>query len=475
MGPRRPTPDSEVLASSDDDVDRHHQDPSRSAQSSARPPRRPSWLAEGQLLPARKSSFAGAGPVSPMSSQGESPSVEPPAWATSPGQSSTVARPPAVTAASFPWSSSIWNSDTRKELPARLAEVLPSPTSAERSSGWGVAHDDNDSVSSDANIPFAIPLHPTPKSYRSQSYSVGQLDPDTNGLLPHRSLLGQARAAGQPSGLRNRPSRPSMLSELSRDSTSLDQVQEAEDDGVADEEDDLVPNGTRWGSRHASDAAAVEHLSREKALLRQAAMANQLENARLRGQAINSPTTSVASMSSLTAPSMTQRRPSHGHRIQESVPEESDYAVDEVDDLDELHAFTSRNLGGRRFSEFGVDADGRFGSLEHRKIENLKKGYWQSSLGFGAPADGPQSRRHSFADVPARSGSVSSSAEHPLGTTGAHIDPSQVRPARADKPSRLAEAVARPIHLDQGELPFVVFSPGTEVHAWTVVAKLSLP
>jgi hypothetical protein len=41
----------------------------------------------------------------------------------------------------------------------------------------------------------------------------------------------------------------------------------------------------------------------------------------------------------------------------------------------------------------------------------VKKGHWVTSLGFGGLADIPQSRRHSFADVPTRQGSVSSAGE----------------------------------------------------------------
>lgn len=41
-------------------------------------------------------------------------------------------------------------------------------------------------------------------------------------------------------------------------------------------------------------------------------------------------------------------------------------------------------------------------SAENRTLENVKKAHWQSSLGFGGLIDTPQSRRHSFADVPIR-------------------------------------------------------------------------
>ena len=100
--------------------------------------------------------------------------------------------------------------------------------------------------------------------------------------------------------------------------------------------------------------------------------------------------------------------------MQEPLPEESDYAIDELDEINELNEMASKGLLARRMSEYGAAGQQRlssYASLENRKLENVKKAYWQSSLGFGGLADIPQSRRHSFADVPARQGSVSSAGE----------------------------------------------------------------
>ncbi|KAK5276576.1 hypothetical protein LTR40_011453, partial [Exophiala xenobiotica] len=49
---------------------------------------------------------------------------------------------------------------------------------------------------------------------------------------------------------------------------------------------------------------------------------------------------------------------------------------------------------------------------ENRNIDGSKKAHWQTSLGFGPIPEAPQSRRHSFADVPTRHGSFSSSAAY---------------------------------------------------------------
>ncbi|KAI9885098.1 MAG: 60S ribosomal protein L15 [Watsoniomyces obsoletus] len=398
---RRLTPDSEALASSDDELDKRSRDGTAVGPPGARTtPRRPSWLGDVQnttARPVRKSSIAGAGSVSPRSSQPNSPSVEPPIWGTVPSPGLTRGQPVAPgTGSSFLWSSNIWNgTDTRKDPPSRLAEVMPSPMSERGSVDYDVAP-------GDSTIPFAIPLHPTPKSYRSQSYSVGQLDLD---LHPRPGPLPGRVKPSQPPGLQHRPSRPSLLGDLSRDGSALDRVHEAENDEEVDEEDaEAMSNGANHRARHASDAVLNAPM-RENLLRRQMAVTTQAENMRWPGRGGS---TTVA-----TAPTARRMPSGMAHRIQGSVPEESDYAVDEADEVDDLHSL-SPNLTGRRFSEFGTNtADSRFAALvypEHRKIESLKKGYWQSSLGFGGLTDIPQSRRHSFAEVPARNGSVTSSA-----------------------------------------------------------------
>ena len=386
--------------------------------------------------------MAGASSVSPLNSQPNTPATDNLVWATSPGSGMGRSQVPG---SSFTWSSAIWNSDSRREPPARLAEVLPSPTS-DAPPSLGSSQNEQDllagslvrEATGDSTIPFPIPLHPTPKSYRSQSYSVGQLDPDANGALPS-PLLGsyfQGRVkAGQPSGLQHRPSRPSMLSELSHESTSLDQVREAEDDNP-------FADSSLHGTRSTSDAFTVEQLARENAILRQAAATNQLENMRLRNRA-----------ASATAP-VSHKLGGIGHRIQGSVPEESDYAVDELDDLHELHTFTSRAPSGRRYSEFSVDTEGRYPSSalpENRKVESVRKSYWQSSLGFGGLAEGQQSRRHSFADVPTRNGSVGTTVDHLYSAEVGEGELDRGLGGRDENAGRFAESGGRPSRDDHGE------------------------
>ncbi|KAF5017119.1 hypothetical protein F66182_10997, partial [Fusarium sp. NRRL 66182] len=236
---RTSTPDSEALASSDDEVDHRHESAQVAAQSASQPPkpvRRPSWLNETSqtLGRPRKGSFASSS-MSPTTSHPSTPSGETGAGVWGSHSTSSVMGRSAGPSA-FPWGTGIWNSD-RKDPPARLSEVLPSPTSTMPPGGGNnsffVSEVQTSPVSREpgpnSQIPFAIPLHPTPKTYRSQSYSVGQLDPETTTAPPAMSssaVMGRARHPA----LQHRPSRPSMLSEMANDGTMLGKVKEVEDD-----------------------------------------------------------------------------------------------------------------------------------------------------------------------------------------------------------------------------------------------------
>ena len=148
------------------------------------PTRRPSgtsWLSE---IPSqrRKPSITFGAPSSPAESYQVTSPADQGMWlsAVSPGGLGTGRTHPA-SSASFPWGSGIWNE--KKEAPARLQEVMPSQSSAPKINSSLLSNDYSSPPGSrgtlgDASIPFTIPLHPTPKTYRSQSYSVGQLEQD---------------------------------------------------------------------------------------------------------------------------------------------------------------------------------------------------------------------------------------------------------------------------------------------------------
>jgi hypothetical protein len=121
-------------------------------------------------------------------------------------------------------------------------------------------------------------------------------------------------------------------------------------------------------------------------------------------------------MSSASANSGYSVTGSHNlHRIQGSVPEETDLAVEDLDELGDFPGYNNtRSSTRRRFSEHSTNIEKQFptfASLENRTRENIKKAQWQTTLGFSGIPEVPQSRRHSFADVPARHVSTSSSGD----------------------------------------------------------------
>jgi len=389
---RRSTPDSEALASSDDEPDSHRQDTPQAPVQPQKPVRRASWLndtSQGTLPHPRKGSFAGAS-MSPTTSHPSTPSGEVgAAWATHSSSSAAMGRGH-QTNAPFSWGTGIWTAE-RKEPPSRLTEVLPSPTSTVPSgpsffNGEGTMSQTSPTPreqGTSSQIPFAIPLHPTPKTYRSQSYSVGQLDPESTTALPSSALTGRTRAPGPP-GLQHRPSRPSMLSEMSSDGSTLGKVKEVEDDEESTSES---PKGTH--QQLTSDAKTIEMLTRENALLRQQ---QYQQSIRIRPRASTAATFGLGG---------------NGYSVHDPVPEESDYAVDELDDTIDGQDPAARRAFTRRMSEY----TGSYRFVPDRKLENVKKAIWQSSLGFSGLSDIPQSRRHSFADVPTRQPSISSMGE----------------------------------------------------------------
>ncbi|CAM1504142.1 Fc.00g017330.m01.CDS01 [Cosmosporella sp. VM-42] len=384
LSARTSTPDSEALASSDDEAD-HRTESNQALSQPQRPVRRASWLNETSqtLSRPRKGSFA-SGSMSPTTSHPSTPSAESggAAWGSH-STSSIMGRPAGPT---FSWGQTgIWNSD-RKDPPSRFSEVLPSPTSTlPPGSNSFFGSDPQTSPASrepgpNSQIPFAIPLHPTPKTYRSQSYSVGQMESEATppAVMSSSAMMGRARHPA----LQHRPSRPSMLSEMANDGNMLGKVKEVEDD------DDESTTESLQGSFHQSAESKIESLTRENAMLRQ----QHQYNARIRPRAA----TGAAYVG-------------NGYALRESVPEESDFAVDELDEANESGEALAKRALNRRMSEYGTGPVRTPFGIDNRKNDNanLKKALWSSSLGFSA-ADISQSRRHSFANMPTRQGSISS-------------------------------------------------------------------
>lgn len=408
---RRSTPDSEALASSDDDGD-HAPLTHTVTAPPTKPTRRTSWLNEVPLSAQRKHSLPG-GPLSSGPSNPASPASEQAPWVTttSPGLSGSF-NWNQTGGSSFPWGTGIWNTDSRKEPPPRLSEIVPSPTMSNPPPASGALGDEmlspiTRTISGDSAIPFSIPLHPTPKTYRSQSYSVGQMDPEFLGIMAHKSGAGQypsgrSRGPGQMSAVQTRPPRPSVLGELGHDSAMLGRVRE-------DEDDDEGLNGSDSDHYSSSQARTIEQLARENALLRQAAAAGQMEHQ------FRDRTPSSASAANVHAL----------RRVRGGVPEE-DLAVEDLGELRDISGYSHmRSNAGRRFSEHSANLEQQVpypSPLENRALENVRKAHWQTSLGFGSVADIPQSRRHSFADVPMRQSSISSVDSHATATARAGLD-----------------------------------------------------
>lgn len=438
-GVRRSTPDSEALASSDDDGE--HAQLHTITAPPTKPARRTSWLNEVPLAVQRKHSLSG-GPLTGGPSNPASPSTDQAPWATnpSPGLSGSFNwNQPGNS--SFPWSTGIWNNpDSRKEPPPRLSEIVPSPTMTNPPPAPGSIGEERLSpitrtISGESAIPFQIPLQPTPKTYRSQSYSVGQMDPEYLGMMANKTGAGAAYTGGRPRGPgqmssgQPRASRPSVLGELGHDPAMLGRVRE-DDDG------DESLNGSEGDMNYsATQARTIEQLARENALLRQAAAAGQMDS-RYRDRA-------NSSASATGAHSL--------HRIRGGVPEEQ-MGGEDLDELRDIPGYSNmRSNPRRRFSEHSANLEQQFPSypspLENRALENVRKAHWQTSLGFGGVADMPQSRRHSFADIPMRHASVGSIESHSTATPRAGLGDHDDGYGNIDYSNQNPSAQARKSHI----------------------------
>ena len=350
-GIRRSTPDSEALASSDDEGD-----PNRTI---AQPPkmqkpaRRTSWLNDVPTANAtlnRKTS--GNMPYSPTASNPGTPASEQPTWLSMTNTSAAgwTGGPNSSTAA---WPS-IWsNQDARKE-PSRLHEVM--------------------SNSQEAGLPFSIPLQPTPKTFRSQSYSVGQLESAMGAVTTSPVEQNRYRQSGHMPSLQRRTSRTAGLGVVN--ATGLDRLHE--EDG--EEYQNVNPDQYQ--------ASRIEKLERENAQLRAAHAGSR-----------------TFSTSALTTGPSSSFRP---FRTQGSLPEEYDDAVDDQESMSGSGLLQRRDNASRRMSEQALAPYERQAGIEARGFDDARNAKWQTHLGFGGIPEQPQSRRHSMADVPARHASMGS-------------------------------------------------------------------
>jgi hypothetical protein len=338
---RRPTPDSDVLASSDEDRDHvQTRPPIRQAPGSYSGARRlsSSWLHD--IQPNRKNSLPSTSFADPLPS---TPSLDLP-----------HSRP---STSSFAWNT---NSFSSNPSGSRLREVLPSPTSAfapgdkPLPSPTTVDHDNG--IGFLLNQQHQLPLR---KAVRSQSYSIGQGDIEN-------SPVGKFSAHLRSSNLRHRPSKPSLLGESGQ---GLSQLREDEGDEVESS------NGSEHGVRLPQGYWEKEHQS---TLLKQAA--EQSARARNRATSTGSP---ISQHRRKTTAGL--RNPPYGT---------ADYAIEEMDDQEPNMSHPSLALT-RRFSEH-VSVLARDHEVEI--IDSPKKQQWATDNipMLGADAMG---RRHSFAHM----------------------------------------------------------------------------
>lgn len=342
-GLRRSTPDSEVLASSDEEVE--HSRLRSIAQSKTNQIRKSSFLAD-QSHDSRRLSFATGSAHSPgPGSQPNTPGTSNENWGTiSPSVGAWS------TASAYPFGTNIWGASSR-DPPARLQEV----------------RNDNES-----RPPYPASSQPNAAVQRSMSFSVGQTE--------YSSPAGDSFSGSAAPGLTRRTSRPS---NLGQEYSSLSRVSESEG---GDFFSSSQATQTKSGSRALSNASA------------QTTPSSVLHN--------------TPSLLRSTSSTSGFRNP----RFTSSLLEESELAIDDTEDTMSQPRYPIRNAPSRRLSDFQAMptrqphlpsyTSAGFASTRHTP-------QWSSNLDFGQLDTIPQSRRHSFVDIPTRRGSMDTHGKHP--------------------------------------------------------------
>lgn len=338
-GLRRSTPDSEALASSDEEVE--HSRLRSIAQSKTNPIRKSSFLAD-QSHDSRRLSFAGNNAHSPgPGSQPNTPGTSHENWSTiSPSVGAWNG------ASAYPFGTNIWGASSR-DPPARLQEVR------------------NDSEN---RLPFSTSSQPNSSVQRSMSFSVGQSEYNSSPTMDN--FPGSAAP-----GLTRRTSRPS---NLGQEFSGLSRVNESEGAGFFTTTSPQAAQ-LKGGSRALSNAST--HTTTSAALH-------------------NTPSI-LRSTSSTSA----FRNP----RFTSSLLEASEVAIDDAEDTMAQSRYPVRNAPSRRLSDYQAIPTRQpnvapYSSAAFGSTRNTP--HWSSNLDFGQLDTIPQSRRHSFADIPTRRGSM---------------------------------------------------------------------
>ncbi|KAI5799978.1 hypothetical protein EDC01DRAFT_612933 [Geopyxis carbonaria] len=373
--PRRSSPESDAVASSDEEQDHNRLSffpPNQLGAVSQLSSRRPSYAAEFHTRQ-RTYSITGGGPVSPTSSHPNTPGGDTVAWTAGISANPNVGTPAGSSLGPFWGGGSIWNSEPSRKSPPKQLSMPPSATGNSNPSPLFAGSEALPSPTSlpahNSDFPIPIPLQPQFRNYRSMSFSVGQMDVEDQ----TRSRLSPPASRQPPqSGLQHRPSRPSLLSEeqFAGSSSPLRSVFETEDGEDLGPKDLVHPqtSGSYFQGQMANHSRA------------------KYEAMRLRNRSASAATIPTLNINPFSGLSM---GPKDGERIDEY---ESALAEDEDMDLTQFQAEQ------RRFSEVPRAMSMMYSPAENQRLDNLRRQHWASAGGGLGMADpGTQSRRHSFA------------------------------------------------------------------------------
>lgn len=252
------------------------------------------------------------------------------------------------------------------------AHALGRVQSNPAASAWGASALFTRDATEQQSFPFPIPLYPTPKTYRSQSYSVGQMEEEAAhmGAQSPSNQQARLRAPPQQQAYMHRPSRPSGLSEVlegpSRDEVDDERVAMGSYHESTSQYNRQYQNGYAGFTKPMQPTAmdVMRHTNRRD-------LADSFDGLQLDAHNLSL------------------------HQASANMRSVEESAVDD----DEV-SYTFDATGRSR---------GFLPNLSHQAELNKRAG-WSTELGFGELAEAPQSRRHSLADLPTRRNSLSAAA-----------------------------------------------------------------
>jgi len=369
------TPDSDALASSDDEHDMNKVACNNKAtiqpQHPQLPARRTSWLDQVRSGPPRRLSGT---------STSSNPSLLNPSE-----QTVSLTRTISNQGSSIATSTSPLQVFAMEKRIQEPFAAFARGAGEERSPNGGLVVRPN----GDTSLPISIPLQPTPKTYRSLSYSVGQMEDEA--ILsdePAPFFAADRQKTGGFPGSPYRPPHSSMLSQVSEG------IGQASVEGMGS---GGSPMSSEGGTRLPFDNVnKVDH-------------AVQQPSYTIPRQATENAGRKSVSFAPLPHPPLT------GDVLLQHTAQQyqSEQAIDDTSDA---------GLTTGLEEQFG-----QLQGLGAPTSEGPRRSHWQSSLDFGTLPEVPHSRRHSMADIPTRRNSLVAAAAD----ESAMFSPSRVRNALA--------------------------------------------